>query len=63
MIIQNFKTLLANYSHLKGVQIYDNDVKPHLPVHIVLEEESMGTDLVSDEMANLLVNKRSWGGS
>ena len=28
--------LVDTYSHLKGVRIYDDDVKLHLPVHVVL---------------------------
>ena len=32
----NYGTLIASHSHLKGVEMNDNETKPQLPVHVVL---------------------------
>ena len=32
----HYNILVHTYPHLEGVHIHDDDVKPHLPVHVVL---------------------------
>ena len=32
----NYRTLIASDSHLKGVEMNDNETKPQLPIHVVL---------------------------
>lgn len=32
----NYHTLIDKYSHLKGVNVHDDDTKGSLPVHVVL---------------------------
>lgn len=32
----NYRTLIEKHPHLKGVNVYDDDTKASLPVHVVL---------------------------
>ena len=39
----NYAALLSKYSHLKGVKIEDNDTRPQIPIHVVLEASEYAT--------------------
>ena len=39
----NYATLLSKYSHLKGINIDDNDSRPQIPIHVVLGASEYAT--------------------
>lgn len=39
----NYPMLLSKYSHLKGVNIKDDDARPRSPIHVVLRASECAT--------------------